>query len=531
MKYIPVTENSQSFFEKKFSKEMSNILSGKIDKVLLKEHPVNFLHNYKEWIDLIKKNENNSIMILWDFDADWITSTSILAIWLRSILKNAIIRYIVPERDDSHGLNKVNVQKAIDNWSKLIITCDNWSNDLELIDYAHKNWLDVIVTDHHTIENDNHLKNYPLINSIVKDAYPCTYLCWAWIVYKLIIWLANEYKVTIPDMELEKIKMLTTIWTIADKVKLHDENLFFVLNFKKYFKNPKSKVMKSIIDALEYTEKDWSWFWFKICPLFNVAGRLWKSNQLINFIVEWEKYENIDDFTNYFLNLNEKRKVFQAEWSDYIKSNNLLQKTKYLNLVKHKDLPSWINRLIANEFAEWKISMSCNIKDWIVHCSVMNHLNVDVLKFLKWKNYTTNAWWHFKAFWYSYKLKDEELFFKELNNYVEKNKEKIYDFHEENSKVNINDMKISVIKEMKSFIWSSWIEEPIFEDELEIRNIALLKWKHLKITFIKDWKSIDWIKWNYNKINEYSLWEIKKISFSYGINEWMGKTKKQIFFN
>lgn len=526
-KYI----ETKDYFKKIYSKEMVDILAKKIPKVLIKEHNPSLLHNYKEAIDLIKKNHNKNICILWDFDADWITSTSILAIWLRRILPKSNVFYKVPERDDWHGLNNENIDFAINNKADLIITCDNGSNDIELINKAQSLDIDVIVTDHHTIDNNNHELSFPLVNTIVKDTYPCSYLCWAWIVYKLIQGLAKEYNCIIPEVELEKIQMLTTIGTVADKVKLHDENLLFVLEFRKLFEKPKSRVMKSLIDQLDYDKKDWKWFWWKICPLFNVAWRLWKSNELIKTIVEWEKYENIDELVQYFIYLNEKRKTLQQEWSTYIKENNLLQNTKYLNLVKHTDLPSWINRLIANEFADWKISMSWKIKWNIVHCSVMNHLNVNVLQFLKNKSYTTNAWWHFKAFWYSYKIEHEELFIKELNEFVEENKDKIYDFLEENVIIDINDFSIKDIWELKEFIWSSWVEEPVFQDELLIKNIQLLKEKHLKVTFDKDWKEFDWIKWNCDKIDDYELWEEQKITFSLSTNTWMGRTKKQIFFN
>ena len=523
--------NTSDYFENKYSKETVEILASKIPKVLKKEHSPELLHNYKEAIDLIKKNENKNICILWDFDADWITSTSILAIWLRFILPNSTISYRVPERDDWHWLNQENIDFAISNNANLIITCDNWSNDLDLIFKAKEKWIDVIVTDHHTIDNDNHLLDFPLVNTIVKDSYPCSYLCWAWIVYKLIMWLAKEYNVILPEMETEKIQMLTLIGTVADKVKLHDENLLFALNFRKHFDKPKSIVMKTLVDQLEYDKNDGKWFWWKICPLFNVAWRLWKSNELIKTIVEWENYDNINEFIQYFMYLNEKRKTLQQEWISYIKEHKLLNETKYLNLIRHEDLPSWINRLIANEFADWKISMSCKIKDWIAHCSVMNHLNINVLKFLQNKPYTINAWWHFKAFWYSYKLEDEKQFIDELTKHVEENKEKIYDFVEENIIIDINDFSIKTIKELKEIIWSSWLEEPVFQDEFIVKNQMLLKGKHLKITFDKDWKEFDWIKWNETDMDKYELGEEQKIIFSLWINTWMWKTKKQIFFN
>jgi len=42
-----------------------------------------------------------------------------------------------------------------------------------------------------------------------------------------------------------------------------------------------------------------------------------------------------------------------------------------------------------------------------------------------------------------------------LTKHVEENKEKIYDFVEENIIIDINDFSIKTIKELKEIIWSS----------------------------------------------------------------------------
>jgi len=55
---------TSDYFENKYSKETIEILASKIPKVLKKEHSPELLHNYKEAIDLIKKNENKNICIL-----------------------------------------------------------------------------------------------------------------------------------------------------------------------------------------------------------------------------------------------------------------------------------------------------------------------------------------------------------------------------------------------------------------------------------------------------------------------------------
>lgn len=513
---------------KNHSIDFQKIILSKIDNILLEEHSPFELPDIEEALKLIEKHKNNSITILWDFDADWITSTSILMIWLQELLNNKQIYFKVPEREDWHWLNKENIDIAIKNKSKLIITCDNASNDIEMINYAKENWIDIIITDHHEIENWNENLDFPLINAWRKNTYPCPYLCWAWVAYKVLQAIEMKYNKKISENNLEKIRMLLVIWTIADKVKLKDENLFFILNYRKYFENPKNLFFKTLLNLIEYDKTNWSWFWFTICPIFNVAWRLWKSNALIEVIVNWENYNNLEEVLQYFISLNEKRKELTKAWEEYSINSWIINKQKFSSFIFHPDIPSWLKRLIWNKFLDNKISFCWNIKDWIIHCSVTNQLNANVLNFLKDKHYTTNAWWHYKAFWYSFKEEFKEEFIKDLHNFLLDREKELFDFHEDTIKIEnpIKELDLNFVKELNQFIWSSWVEEPIFESNLIINNLFVLKWEHLKITFEN---KLNWMKFFDNNKNwEYKLGKLKNIKYFPSINNWKGKETLQL---
>ena len=58
----------------------------------------------------------------------------------------------IPDRiKDGYGLNKMLIDRALDDGIDTIITCDNGIAAAEEIAYGRKNGLTVIVTDHHQV--------------------------------------------------------------------------------------------------------------------------------------------------------------------------------------------------------------------------------------------------------------------------------------------------------------------------------------------------------------------------------------------
>ena len=160
----------------------------------------------------IKRKER--IIVYGDYDVDGICASSIL--WETLDLLKADAMPFIPSRfEEGYGLSKEGLDTLIKSQKpNLIITVDNGIVANEAVDYANKNGIDVIVTDHHLPS-----KNLPRALSIVHT----TKLCGAGVAYMLAKEILKQ-KIKRDDNHLE----LVALATIADLVPLTGANRIFV---------------------------------------------------------------------------------------------------------------------------------------------------------------------------------------------------------------------------------------------------------------------------------------------------------------
>ena len=171
---------------------------------------------------LQQARDNAEKVTIWgDFDADGITSTSVLWDGLGQFLTQHLqLDYYIPNRiTESHGLNNPGIAKLAAAGTKLIVTCDTGSTNLEEIAYATDLGIDIIVTDHHTLPETR-----PQVKAIINPRYldrehPLYNLSGVAVAYKLIEGLYDALP-DIPQQPLENLLDLVAIGLIADLVEL-----------------------------------------------------------------------------------------------------------------------------------------------------------------------------------------------------------------------------------------------------------------------------------------------------------------------
>lgn len=178
--------------------------------------------------------ESGEKVAIWgDFDADGITSTSVLWDGLgqffpqsnsdsltRGKLGGGRLVYYIPDRlTESHGLNIPGIDRLGELDINLIVTCDTGSTNLAEINYANQLGIDTIVTDHHTL-----LEERPPVVAIINPrSLPADHamadLSGVAVAYKLIeaLYLTEP---NIPQKPLEELLDLVAIGLIADLVAL-----------------------------------------------------------------------------------------------------------------------------------------------------------------------------------------------------------------------------------------------------------------------------------------------------------------------
>ncbi|BBA78689.1 ssDNA-specific exonuclease RecJ [cyanobacterium endosymbiont of Rhopalodia gibberula] len=171
---------------------------------------------------LKKAYRNQEKVTIWgDFDADGITSTSVLWEGLgQFFLPYLQLNYYIPNRiTESHGLNSQGIEKLAVSGTRLVVTCDTGSTNLTEIDYANELDIDIIITDHHTLPNDR-----PPVTAIINPHYFSTdhslfNLSGVAVAYKLVEAFYQELP-DVPQKPLEQLLDLVAIGLISDLVEL-----------------------------------------------------------------------------------------------------------------------------------------------------------------------------------------------------------------------------------------------------------------------------------------------------------------------
>ncbi|MFC7393220.1 single-stranded-DNA-specific exonuclease RecJ [Scopulibacillus cellulosilyticus] len=171
----------------------------------------------KEAVDRIHKaiNDHESILVFGDYDADGVSSTSLLVRALRELGADA--SFYVPNRfTEGYGPNIPALEKAKEQGIGLVITVDTGIAAVEAARRAKELELDYIVTDHH--EPPPELPEaYCIINPKKPGCpYPFKSLAGAGVAYKLAHALTGE--------QPSDLLALAAIGTISDLVPLVDEN-------------------------------------------------------------------------------------------------------------------------------------------------------------------------------------------------------------------------------------------------------------------------------------------------------------------
>ena len=171
----------------------------------------------------IKKNEH--IAIFSDYDCDGIPGAVVLHDLFKALPYENFSNYIPHRHHEGFGLNVEAVEKLAKNKTKVIITIDCGTSDIEAVDKANELGIDVIITDHH--EPGKKLpKATAIVNPKLGD-YPFTELCGAAVAFKLAQVILDEVEHTLsPGQEKWWLDMVG-VATIADMVPLVGENRVF----------------------------------------------------------------------------------------------------------------------------------------------------------------------------------------------------------------------------------------------------------------------------------------------------------------
>ena len=296
-------------------KTISEILESRFEDDDTWESPIHQLYDPYLMCDMENAVERISeakekwerVMVFWDYDVDWVTSTALMMHMLRMLEIEA--SYRIPHRiHDGYGLKPYFIDEMCELWVDLCITVDCGSRDAEIVSYAREKWLDIIITDHHHVPDQMPDDAIAFLNPHRPDCnYPYTFLSGAWVVFKLIQALSQKF---LSRQEAEKYMResidITAIGTVADCMPLTWENRAIVVQWLKQIKYSRSKGIRQMIEEKIHDDLDADIFWFLIGPRLNAAGRLDSPYKAVNVILNNGK--TLEDTLTEIERLNTSRK-------------------------------------------------------------------------------------------------------------------------------------------------------------------------------------------------------------------------------
>lgn len=408
----------------KDSEEIHNFLNTSLDNI----HSPLLLKDVDRAVERVLKAKENGedIWIYGDYDVDGITSTSLCYLALSEL--GISPKYYIPLRDEGYGLNKEAMDYIKSQGGKVIITVDCGISAHPEIEYANSLGLDIIVTDHHEINNGNP-PAYAVINPKREDnEFPYKYLAGVGTAFMLIYALFDKLG---KKEDLYKYLDIVAIGTVADIVPLLEENRIFTkfgmeqLNRSHWLGI--SMLIKKIFE--DYQTRKFSTYdiGFIIAPIFNAAGRLEDAKRAVELFIE-KDHRVCTEIINELLNNNSERKEIQEtilERAIFKIENEKLFENSVLVVAEegfHHGVIGIVASKILDRYYKPTIIMEIKPEEGIATASCRSIEGFNMIEALNsMKELFVKYGGHAGAAGFSIKIENIDEFSRRINEYAKKN--------------------------------------------------------------------------------------------------------------
>ena len=212
------------------------------------------------------RSAGERVLVFGDYDVDGISATVVMLNGLKRF-GIADTRYAMPARlEEGYGLAPSHIDTAKRDGVSLIITVDNGVSAFEAAERAKKVGVDLLITDHHTIDT-----TLPPACAVINprrepDTYPGRNLCGAGVAFKVSCALNG----TPNDLDL------TALGTVADMMPLVGENRAIVTLGLRHMQKHQRVGLRCLASVAKFPleEVTAQRIGFQLGPRINAAGRL-----------------------------------------------------------------------------------------------------------------------------------------------------------------------------------------------------------------------------------------------------------------
>lgn len=171
------------------------------------------------------------IGVFGDYDVDGVTSTALIAGFLRQLGASCMAR--VARRDAGYGFTSQEADFFAGAGCRVVVTCDCGTSDIDAIERATQRGVDVIVVDHHTVPPADSPARHPalaLINPLRTDStFPFRAMASVGLGFYVMAALRTElgqrgFFRNRPAPDVRELLDLVALGTVSDLVPLQGEN-------------------------------------------------------------------------------------------------------------------------------------------------------------------------------------------------------------------------------------------------------------------------------------------------------------------
>lgn len=486
--------------------------------------------------------DEEKITIYGDFDADGVTATAVLYLYLKE--RGALVDYYVPDRiDEGYGVNIKALDTIKEKGTSLIITVDTGITAVDDIKHASELGMDVIITDHHEPKTAVP-EALAVIDPKQSDCkYPFKELAGVGVVFKLI----QAFEGNSIDI-VDKYMPLVCLGTIADVVPLVDENRELVkmglarfIEFQDGGEIKMNEGIKALLEATNPHNKKVTatMIGFVIAPRINAAGRLGSADKSVEmFLCDDERRATL--IAQQLLEENKHRQQIEHEiYTEAVQiiERNRLHEHQIIVVASegwHQGVIGIVSSKITERYYKPSILISLDHRGngkgsgrSIAHFNLFEALSNCHGSLEKFGG-------HSLAAGLTIKQENIEAFRAELNEYAKKNM-KIEDYIPTlfiDSKLRASDINLKSVEELQKLEpFGMGNPMPVFMlQNAKITMVTTMsEGKHLRIQLSFGTALVDAVGFAMGHLSEdLKLGEVVNIAGTLNINEYNGQRKLQI---
>ncbi|HEY4551507.1 MAG TPA: single-stranded-DNA-specific exonuclease RecJ [Bacillus sp. (in: firmicutes)] len=501
-------------------------------------HNPYLLNDMDKAVIRIKKavDAKEAILIFGDYDADGVTSTTVMMKTLQELGAN--VQFYIPNRfTEGYGPNEGAFRYAHEIGIALIITVDTGIAAIHEASVAKELGIDLIITDHH--EPGPELPDaFAIVHpKLGEGSYPFAHLAGVGVAFKLAHGLLGEAP--------EHLLPFVAIGTIADLVPLKDENRLIVQKGLILLRETENVGLHALLKlaGVDQSSINEETVGFSLAPRINAAGRLDSADPAVYLLLEEdatraealaEDIEQLNKDRKELVNTISEEAIRMVEQSFPTKENNCL-------VIGKEGWNPGVIGIVASRLVEKfyrpTIVLSFDQEKGIAKGSARSIPGFDLFKNLSTcRDLLPHFGGHTMAAGMTLNITDVDELRQRLNQLAQEqlSEENLIPITHIDTEISLQDIHIEAIEEMNKLA-PYGMDNPkpkVLIKEVNIESIRKIgsEQNHLKLILEHNGTSLDGVGFGLGSVCDH-ISPVSKVSVigELSINEWNNRKKPQIF--